>query len=95
MIIIAQFISSWDFGTKITSPCKFNTETNEVTDVVSVDVDDRDLYNLDEEYVLLPSGKEVRNFTLDGKNYVEGERQDEDEHLSPKEEERLRKIFKQ
>lgn len=93
MIVEAIYVSSWDFGSKITSPCKFNTETKEVTDIESVDVDDRELFNLDEEYVLLKDGTKIMSYTLDGNTYVEGERQDENEHLSPEDEERLRKIF--
>ena len=47
----AIFTSSWDFGTDFSSVCEIDVTTRKVTDIESVDVDDEDLYNLDEQFV--------------------------------------------
>jgi len=76
-IINATYVSIWDGGTKIETSCKFDTDTNTVSDIESID-DVSDLDLLDEEYVELPSGETVRTFynsDLDA-HYVGGERED-------------------
>jgi len=57
--IKATFVSSWDFGTNIESPCLYDPQTNEVSDIESVDVDSMDLTTLDREYIVLPDGTEL------------------------------------
>ena len=47
----ATFVSVWDFGTRLSSSCEIDVTTRKVTDIESVDVDDSELFNLDEEFV--------------------------------------------
>jgi len=47
----AIFTSSWDFGTDLSSVCEIDVTTRKVTDIESLDVDDVELFNLDEQYV--------------------------------------------
>jgi hypothetical protein len=71
----ATFVSVWDNGDNtFRSNCEFNPETKEVTDVESVDVEGIDLYYVDKEYIELPDGTEVFDFTLDGVEYVDGQK---------------------
>ena len=75
--IDATYVSSWDNGDNVfRTNCKFNPETNEVTDVESADVDDVELFYVDEEYVELSNGETVRDFVLDGTEYKDGQRED-------------------
>lgn len=60
----AKFVSVWGGGTEITSNCEYNPQTKDVTDIDSVDVDGLDI--LDEQYVLLPDGTKVTEFTIEG-----------------------------
>jgi len=77
-IINATFVSSWDNGDEvISSACKFNTETKEVTDIESVDVEELDLYYLDEERIELSSGEVIKDFNYDGIEVVGGQKQEE------------------
>jgi hypothetical protein len=61
----ATYVSVWDGSTEIRTKCEYNPITNDVTNVESVE-DDGDLDILFDEYVKLPSGEEIRDFTLDG-----------------------------
>ena len=75
--IDATFVSSPDNGDNVfITNCKFNPETNEVTDVESADVDDVELFYVDEEYIELSNGETVRDFVLDGTEYKDGQRED-------------------
>ncbi len=48
----ANFVSIWDSGeTIISTKCKFNEETNEVSDIEVAEVESMNLEILDEEYV--------------------------------------------
>lgn len=53
--INATFTSNWDGCDSITTSCKINTETGEVTDIEEVDVDD-EYEHLLQEYVELVDG---------------------------------------
>jgi hypothetical protein len=48
----ATYTSVWDSGTEITSPCLYNTETQECFEIDGTDVDTGDA-NLKDEYVTL------------------------------------------
>lgn len=63
-MIHAQFVSVWDGGVEIKTKCVYHPETNNVTDVETSDADGLDI--LDDEYVLLPDGTEIRDFKLEG-----------------------------
>jgi hypothetical protein len=56
----AKFVSVWDGGTTITTNCQYDTKTNVVSDIESSDVEGLDM--LEDEYVLLPDGTDVRDF---------------------------------
>lgn len=73
-IIKAKYVSVWDNGSDtIESSCDFNPETKEVTDIEAVDVDGMDLNYLDEEYVELPTGEIIKDFTRDGVEIKDGQ----------------------
>lgn len=73
----ATYVSSWDFGGSVfRTKCQFNPETKEVTDVESVDVDDVELFYVDEEFIELPSGEVIKDFVLDGTEYKNGQKED-------------------
>jgi hypothetical protein len=55
----AKYVSVWDGGT-VTTNCQFNPVTKVVSDIESSDVEGLDM--LEDEYVLLPDGTEVRDF---------------------------------
>jgi hypothetical protein len=55
----AKFVSVWDGGT-VTTNCQFNPVTKVVSNIQMVEIDELDCLN--EEYVLLPDGTEVRDF---------------------------------
>ena len=75
--IDATYVSSWDNGDNVfRTNCKFNPETNEVSDVESADVEGIQLYYVDEEYVELSNGETVRDFVLDGTEYKDGQKED-------------------
>lgn len=56
----AKFVSVWDGGIEIKTKCVFNGETKIVSDIETAFVSGLD--TLEDEYVLLPSGVEVRDF---------------------------------
>ena len=60
----ATYVSVWDGDTTISTSCEFNPETNDVTDIESVDVEGLDI--LFEQYVELPNGDVIKNFTIEG-----------------------------
>jgi hypothetical protein len=55
----AKYVSVWDGGT-ITTNCQYDQKTKVVSDIESSDVEGLDM--LEDEYVLLPDGTEVRDF---------------------------------
>lgn len=72
-VINATYVSIWDGSEEIRTSCKFNPETNKVSDIESADVDGLDLEILDSEYIELPGGKIVETFTTDeGRKVVDG-----------------------
>lgn len=56
MIIEAVYTSVWDDEIEIESSCKVNTETKEVFDIETVDVDYEDIDSCTNEYITLPDG---------------------------------------
>ena len=69
----AKFVSVWDGGT-VTTNCQFNPKTKVVSDIESSDIEGLDM--LEDEYVLLPDGTEVRNF-INEDDYEPSEASDE------------------
>jgi hypothetical protein len=59
-IVNATYVSVWDGGTEIRTKCRFNTQTNIVSDIEQSDVGGVDI--LDREYVELEDGTEIDNF---------------------------------
>jgi hypothetical protein len=57
--INATFVSVWDGGNNVESPCKFDPETREVTDIVQVEDGIEDLNVLEREYVELADGTQL------------------------------------
>ena len=49
--MIGEFVSLWDGDVEISTSCEIDVTTRKVTNIESVDVDDEDLYNLDEQFV--------------------------------------------
>ncbi len=75
----ATFVSSWDNGDSIfKTSCDFDIETKTVSNIESVDVDDEDLYYVDEEFIELPDGTIIKDFTNADEDtvYIDGEKQD-------------------
>lgn len=62
----ATYVSVWDGSTEIRTVCEFNPTTKDVTDIESVEVDGLDLEILFEEYIELPNGEKIVDFTIDG-----------------------------
>jgi hypothetical protein len=62
----ATFVSVWDGGIEIRSNCEFNPISKEVTDIDIAEVDG--LETLEDEYVELPDGTEIRDFLIEGEN---------------------------
>jgi len=62
----AKFVSVWDGGIEIRSNCEFNPISKEVFDIEISEVDG--LETLEDEYVELPDGTEIRDFLIDGEN---------------------------
>ena len=54
------YVTIWDGGIEISTSCIFNPDTKVVSDIEIVDVQWLDI--LEDEYVLLPDGTEVRDF---------------------------------
>jgi hypothetical protein len=73
----ATYVSVWNGGLEITSPCKIDLKTKEVTDVGQVDTESMDLETLDREFIRLIDGTEIDTFNYDGFEYINGEREDE------------------
>jgi hypothetical protein len=82
MKVPATYVSSWDGGTEIESSCMFDTETNEVTDIESVDVDHMDLNVCEREYIVLPDGTEL-DVEQDGLKIEDRDDEDDDELDEP------------
>ena len=61
----AIYVSVWDGGIEVRSKCQYDTETYNVTDIYSVDVDGLDI--CEREYIELPDGTiiERTDFTID------------------------------
>lgn len=74
----ATYISVWDNGFEIPSLCDINLDTKEVTNVEIVDVESFELHHLEEEFIRLDDGTEIRDFNYDGYEYVDGQREDEE-----------------
>ncbi len=70
----ATFVSVWDGGIEIRTDCEYNPITKEVSDIDIAEVDN--LECLEDEYVELPDGTEVRDFVDEG---------NEGESLTPEE----------
>lgn len=81
----ATFVSVWDGGIEIRSNCEFNPISKEVTDIDIAEVDG--LETLEDEYVELPDGTEIRDFL------IEGESENEDQ-LTSEEVDMLQSIIK-
>ena len=56
-VVSATYVSVWDGGTQVRSPCKFNTDTRKAFDVESADADEG-LTVCEREYVELPDGRQ-------------------------------------
>jgi hypothetical protein len=56
----ATYVSVWDGGIEIRTRCLFNRAMSAVFDVESVDANGLDI--LEDEYVELADGTEIRNF---------------------------------
>lgn len=67
----ATFVSVWDGGIEIRSNCLFNTETKDITDIETIDIDGLEV--LMDEYVELEGGEKVSVKECS----VEGEPQEE------------------
>ena len=73
----AEFVSVWDTDVRIGTTCNYNPKTKKVTNVKFVDVQGVDI--LEEEYVELPDGTQIRDFfDIDGTEYKNGHRVDEE-----------------
>lgn len=62
MIKNATFVSVWDYGFEVETDCKVNTDTNEVFDIETADVDELDLEILDRQYIVI-DGNEYDVYT--------------------------------
>lgn len=60
----AKYVSVWEGGIEVTTSCEYDVQTNEVYDIETSDVDGLDA--LEDEYILLPDGTEVRDFITEG-----------------------------
>lgn len=56
----ATYVTVWDGGIEIRTQCLFNRESSTVYDVESVEVNGLEI--LEEEYVELSDGTEIKNF---------------------------------
>lgn len=78
MKLVATYVSVWDGGTEISTPCFFDTEKNLAFDIESTDENIEDLDILDREYIELQDGTQIDTFTTDeDRNVVNGEFIDE------------------
>ena len=60
----AIFISVWDGCTAIESDCEYDKDTKTVHNIEQVDGSKMDLNILEDEYVLLSDGTEIRDFGI-------------------------------
>ena len=60
----AKYVSVWDGGVEVKSNCDYNPTNKEVSNIETIDIDGLDI--LDDEYILLPDGTEVRDFVVEG-----------------------------
>jgi len=58
--MVAVYVSVWDDGIEIKTSCKYDSNTKVVSEIECSDVDGLDI--LEDEYILLPDGTEVRDF---------------------------------
>jgi hypothetical protein len=70
----AKYVSVWDGGTTVTTNCEYDPQTKVVSDIGSAEVEGLDM--LDDEYVLLPDGTEIRDF-INEDDYEPSETPDE------------------
>lgn len=70
--IKAIYVSVWESQGEIQTPCEYNIETKEVSNVESVYSDEDDI--LMEEYIWLPTNEEVRSFNMDGEVWEDGQK---------------------
>lgn len=56
----ATYVSVWDGGVEIRTKCTYNRETGVVYDIETADVNGLD--SLDDEYIELSDGTEIRDF---------------------------------
>lgn len=60
----AIYVSVWDGGIEIRTNCQFDPTTKEVSNIEVAAVDGLDV--LEDEYIELPDGEEVRDFIAEG-----------------------------
>ena len=60
----AKYVSVWDGGVEVKSNCDYNPTNKGVSNIETIDIDGLDI--LDDEYILLPDGTEVRDFVVEG-----------------------------
>lgn len=73
-IIDVTYVSVGDGGTEIETSAKYNTITKEVFDIEStegIDEEGDEVISLDEEYIVLPDGKQLRVYEHEGKYVTE------------------------
>ena len=70
----AEYVSVWDGGTTVTTNCQYDPQTKVVSDITTSDVEG--LEYLDDEYVLLSDGTEIRDF-INEDDYEPSETPDE------------------
>lgn len=56
----ATYTSVWDGGIEITTACQYNPDTKVVDDIEDSGVDGDSVDIMEDEYVTLPDGKELR-----------------------------------
>lgn len=70
----AKFVSVWDNGDNVfESVCDFDPIKKEVSNVESIDVDDVELFYVDDQYIELPGGEIIKDFFLDGVEFKDGQ----------------------
>lgn len=70
MKVNAKYVSEWDGSTLIESNCDFNTETNTVSNIEVVNVEDYDIVACTDEYVELNDGTKIRDFEYFEEDYM-------------------------
>jgi hypothetical protein len=68
----ATYVSRWDGNTLIKTSCQYDPKTSEVTDVEASE-DAYNIYTLEEEYIELPDGTEIRDFICGGEVFKDGQ----------------------